>query len=109
MHSFGKIFRKLKATRFVLELCNLIGTSQNAFIKKAMHENSIFVRGIVKEARQKKNPLLFLKLNFAKAFDCIHWEFLLESLHAFGFGPNWKQIISLVCPLPPQEFYLMAH
>jgi hypothetical protein len=41
---------------------------------------------VIKEADFKNNPLLFLKLDFAKAFDSINWDYLLEALNAFGFG-----------------------
>jgi hypothetical protein len=88
MHSFAKIFGKMMATRLAPELHNIISPSQSAFIKKrSIHDNFVFVRGIIKEAHQKKKTLLFLKLDFAKAFDSVHWEYLLEAMSAFGFGP----------------------
>jgi hypothetical protein len=63
MHSFAKIFGKLMATRLAPELPKLISPSQSAFIKKrSIHDNFFFVKGISKEAHQKKNPLLFLKV-----------------------------------------------
>jgi hypothetical protein len=57
MHSFAKIFGKLMATRLAPELRNLISPSQSAFIKKrSIHDNFVFVRGIIQEAHKKKTP-----------------------------------------------------
>ncbi|GKA00952.1 RNA-directed DNA polymerase, eukaryota [Tanacetum coccineum] len=28
-------------------------------------------------------------VDFAKAYDSVRWDYLLDILHAFGFGPNW--------------------
>nr|GEX24130.1 RNA-directed DNA polymerase, eukaryota [Tanacetum cinerariifolium] len=38
--------------------------------------------------RKKKQALIF-KADFAKAYDSVRWDFLLDVLQAFGFGPNW--------------------
>nr|GEX01512.1 RNA-directed DNA polymerase, eukaryota [Tanacetum cinerariifolium] len=38
--------------------------------------------------RKRKQALIF-KVDFAKAYDYVRWDYLLDVLHAFGFGPNW--------------------
>lgn len=43
----------------------------------------------------KNKPLLFLKLDFVKAFDSVHWDYLLEVLRAFGFSSRWCDLIAL--------------
>nr|GFA18616.1 RNA-directed DNA polymerase, eukaryota [Tanacetum cinerariifolium] len=32
---------------------------------------------------------MFFKVDFAKAYDSVRWDFLLDVLQAIGFGPNW--------------------
>nr|GEX24429.1 RNA-directed DNA polymerase, eukaryota [Tanacetum cinerariifolium] len=35
-----------------------------------------------------KQAMIF-KVDFAKAYDSVRWDYLLDVLHAFGFGSNW--------------------
>nr|GEV96913.1 RNA-directed DNA polymerase, eukaryota [Tanacetum cinerariifolium] len=42
--------------------------------------------------RRRKQALVF-KVDFAKAYDSVRWDFLLDVLLAFGFGPKWCQWI----------------
>ncbi|GJW59224.1 hypothetical protein Tco_0105955, partial [Tanacetum coccineum] len=38
---------------------------------------------------RKKKKALFFKVDFAKAYDSVRWDFLLDVLEAFGFGSTW--------------------
>nr|GEU28982.1 RNA-directed DNA polymerase, eukaryota, nucleotide-binding alpha-beta plait domain protein [Tanacetum cinerariifolium] len=38
--------------------------------------------------RKRKQALVF-KVDFAKAYDSVRWDFLLDVLSAFGFGSKW--------------------
>nr|GEW32757.1 RNA-directed DNA polymerase, eukaryota, reverse transcriptase zinc-binding domain protein [Tanacetum cinerariifolium] len=38
--------------------------------------------------RREKQAMIF-KVDFAKAYDSVRWDYLLDVLQAFGFGPNW--------------------
>nr|GEV51997.1 RNA-directed DNA polymerase, eukaryota [Tanacetum cinerariifolium] len=38
--------------------------------------------------RKKKQAMIF-KVDFAKVYGSVRWDYLLDVLHAFGFGPNW--------------------
>nr|GEZ28250.1 RNA-directed DNA polymerase, eukaryota [Tanacetum cinerariifolium] len=51
--------------------------------------NSSFIALIPK---RRKQALVF-KVDFAKAYDSVRWDFLLDVLLAFGFGPKWCQWI----------------
>lgn len=40
--------------------------------------------------------MLFLKLDVAKAFDSVRWEYLLEVMEKLGFGQRWRDILSIL-------------
>lgn len=45
----------------------------------------------------KSNHLsVFLKIDFAKAYDRIEWPFILAMLQALGFGPNFLQSVEII-------------
>ena len=38
----------------------------------------------------QKKPTLFLKLDIAKAFDTVRWDYLHEVMQWMGFEPRWR-------------------
>jgi hypothetical protein len=40
--------------------------------------------------------MLFLKLDIAKAFDSVQWEYLLEVMQHMGFGQGWRDLICIL-------------
>ena len=97
MHSAAKILCKLLATRLAPELEYLISRGQSAFVKgRSIHENFLYVRNVIKQAKTKKIPLIFLKLDIAKAFDSVHWGFLFKVLTKLGFGQRWRNMLALI-------------
>jgi mannosylglycoprotein endo-beta-mannosidase len=97
MHSAAKILCKLLANRLAPELSNLVSSGQIAFIKgRSIQDNFFYVRNVIKKAHKRKAPLLFLKLDIAKAFDSLKWGFLLQVLSQMGFGQRWQNMLSLI-------------
>ena len=43
-----------------------------------------------------KLPALFLKLDIHKAFDTVSWSYLLEVMQTLGFGPRWREWVSIL-------------
>ena len=97
MHSVAKIVCKMMANRLAPHLLDMIPNSQSAFIKtRSIHDNYIYVRNAIKLLHSKKKPCLFLKLDIAGAFDTVSWEYMLELTERLGFGPRWRDLMSLI-------------
>lgn len=76
-HSVAKIISKLLANRLAKELNTLVTRSQSAFIKKrSILDNFLYTQNFIREAHRAKLPVLFLKLDIAKAFDTVRWDYL---------------------------------
>jgi hypothetical protein len=90
VHSFGKLFTKILAKRLQPLMPGLVAPCQNAFIKgRSIHDNFVYVQGVVHSLRQKKIPAIMMKLDISKAFDSVSWEFLLKLLVHRGFDSKW--------------------
>jgi hypothetical protein len=75
----------------------LVSNCQSAFIKKrSIHDNFLYVQTTVRKLHKLKTPALFIKLDIHKAFDTINWSYLLEVLQALGFGPRWREWVSIL-------------
>jgi hypothetical protein len=86
-HSVAKLISKLMANRLAGCLDQLISRAQSAFIKKrSIHDNFLYTQNLVKELHRARYPGLFLKLDIAKAFDSVRWDYLLKVLSQMGFG-----------------------
>jgi retron-type reverse transcriptase len=70
---------------------------QSAFIKgRSIHDNFQYVKGAANHFHNAKTPMLLLKLDIAKAFDNIRWEYLLEVMQQLGFGQRWRNMMSQI-------------
>jgi hypothetical protein len=97
IQSIAKIFSKLLANRLAPCLNSLVSNCQSAFVKKrSIHDNFLYVQGVVRKLHKEKIPSLFMKLDIRKAFDTVNWGYLLEVLQAPGFGPRWREWISIL-------------
>jgi hypothetical protein len=75
----------------------LISPAQSAFLKgKTLHDNFVYVRNTARTLHRKNKAALLLKIDFAKAFDYVSWEYLLELLHRLGFSARWRDWIALL-------------
>ncbi|XP_040254755.1 uncharacterized protein [Aegilops tauschii subsp. strangulata] len=97
LHSVAKLFLKVLAMRLAKRLPELVLPGQSAFTKGcSIQDNFLFVQGLARHFRRTKRPMLFLKLDIAKAFDMLAWPYLLNMLRARGFGEWWCEWIAMI-------------
>jgi hypothetical protein len=97
IHSVAKLFAKVLARRLTTVIGSLISAAQSAFLKtRTIHDNFLYVRNLARSLHRKKKPALLIKLDFAKAFDSVSWEYLLDLMQHLGFSSRWRDCIALL-------------
>nr|GEY53688.1 RNA-directed DNA polymerase, eukaryota [Tanacetum cinerariifolium] len=59
---------------------------------KHILDGSFILNEVLAWCKRRRKQALVFKVDFAKAYDSIRWDFLLDVLLAFGFGPKWCQL-----------------
>lgn len=86
-----KIIAKLLAQRLKLTLPDIISECQSAFVSGRQILDGVLVANeVVSWAKYNKKSLLVFKIDFAKAYDCINWNFLDSILQQMLFGEKWR-------------------
>jgi acid stress-induced BolA-like protein IbaG/YrbA len=88
------IISKIFSSRFKMVLHKIIYPTQSAFLKgRSIHDNTILAYEVFHTMKKKKGNggLMAMKLDMAKAFDSMEWNFLFKILHLLGFHPIWIQ------------------
>jgi hypothetical protein len=97
MDSMAKLLCKILVNRLAPHLDRIVSRSQSAFIRgRSIHDNFQYVQGDVNNYHRTKTPTLLVKLDIAKAFDCVWWEYLLELMEQIGSGQRWCNIMALL-------------
>jgi hypothetical protein len=97
MHSMAKLFGKILTVQLAPHLDHIVSRSQITFIKgRTIHDNFQYIQGAIKHFHHSKTPMLFLKLDIARAFDIVCCEYLLELMEKIGLGKRWQDIMALI-------------
>ncbi|XP_071714534.1 uncharacterized protein [Rutidosis leptorrhynchoides] len=73
-----------------LNMISSVCPKQTAFIKgHQILDCPLIINELVEWCKKRKKKALFFKVDFDKAFDSIHWEYILTMLSNVGFGPKW--------------------
>ncbi|GJT91395.1 RNA-directed DNA polymerase, eukaryota [Tanacetum coccineum] len=85
-----KVVTKILANRLALVISDLVSDTQSAFIAgRQILDGPFILDEILKWCKRKKNKAMFFKVDFAKAYDSVRWDYLIDVLEAFGFGSTW--------------------
>ncbi|GKC58912.1 RNA-directed DNA polymerase, eukaryota [Tanacetum coccineum] len=85
-----KVVTKILANRLATVISDLVSDIQSAFVaNRQILDGPFILNELLTWCKKKKKQSLVFKVDFAKAYDSVHLDYLLDVLHAFGFGPNW--------------------
>lgn len=85
-----KLLTKIMTTRLQREITKIVSMDQTGFIKgRSITENFVLATELVQCCYRRKIPSFALKLDFAKAFDSVNWESLINILEVRGFSQRW--------------------
>ena len=88
---------KLLASRLQIVIPDLISIDQSGYIKgRYIGENIRNIYNVIQYTSLHDIPGMIVALDFEKAFDSISWQFLLETLKRFNFGPNFVKWIKII-------------
>jgi hypothetical protein len=90
-----KCITKIISNRMLPLLSDLVSLNQSAFIpSRNISENVLLAQEIVRDYHKDKgNPRCTLKVDLMKAYDSINWDFMMYSLHSFGFPEKFLRWI----------------
>lgn len=86
----SKIISKIMANRLRKIMPGMISPCQTAFIQgRQITDNFVSTREVLQHISSSKRKAVFIKLDFAKAFDTIEWDFLIRTMIGRGFPAIW--------------------
>ncbi|GKA93469.1 RNA-directed DNA polymerase, eukaryota [Tanacetum coccineum] len=92
--SLYKVVTKILATRLSVVISGLISEVQTAFLpNRQILDGPFIISEILSWCKQKRQQAMIFKVDFAKAYDSIRWDYLDEVLNSFGFGSKWRSWI----------------
>ncbi|GJY01241.1 RNA-directed DNA polymerase, eukaryota [Tanacetum coccineum] len=71
-------------------LLGILFNTQSAFVaERQILDGPFILNEVLQWCKRKNKKAMFFKVDFAKAYDSVRWDFLIDVLEAFGFGPTW--------------------
>uniref|UniRef100_A0A8R7PE15 Reverse transcriptase domain-containing protein n=1 Tax=Triticum urartu TaxID=4572 RepID=A0A8R7PE15_TRIUA len=97
VHSIGKLISKVLSMRLATVISKIISPAQTAFQKnKCIHDSYLYVQNTIRALHRAKTPALLLKIDIARAFDSVSWEYIIELMCKLGFPARWRDWITLL-------------
>ncbi|GJS95185.1 RNA-directed DNA polymerase, eukaryota, partial [Tanacetum coccineum] len=75
-------------------ISDIVSNTQSAFIAgRQILDGPFIINEILDWCKRRCKKVMFFKVDFAKAYDSVRWEYLIDVPKAFGFGSKWCQWI----------------
>ncbi|GKA50366.1 RNA-directed DNA polymerase, eukaryota [Tanacetum coccineum] len=95
IESIYKIIAKILANRLCNVLPCLINEVQSDFVSnRNILDGPFMIDELLSWCKHKRKSAMIFKVDFEKAFDSVKWEYILDTLKAFGFGQKWCKWIN---------------
>lgn len=86
-----KILAKVLACRLSRVIGSVIADNQYAFIKgRQILDGIVILNEALDEAKKNKISRVFIKVDFAKAFDSVEWKYLDNIMLGLNFCAKWR-------------------
>nr|GEX84659.1 RNA-directed DNA polymerase, eukaryota, reverse transcriptase zinc-binding domain protein [Tanacetum cinerariifolium] len=88
--SLYKVVTKILITRLSMIISDLISDVQTTFLpNRQILDGPFIINELLARCHHKKQRAMVFKVDFAKAYDSIRWDYLEDVLKSFGFGSKW--------------------
>nr|GFB05469.1 RNA-directed DNA polymerase, eukaryota [Tanacetum cinerariifolium] len=88
--SVYKVVTKILANRLAMVIADIVSDTQSAFIaERQILDGPFILNEVLHWCKRKNKKAMFFKVDFAKVYDSVRWDYLIDVLEAFGFGPTW--------------------
>nr|GEV85517.1 RNA-directed DNA polymerase, eukaryota [Tanacetum cinerariifolium] len=89
-----KAVTKILANRLPLIISNIVSNTQSAFVsERQILDGPFIINELLHWCKREHEKAMFFKVDFAKAYDSVRWDYLIDVLGAFWFGSKWCQWI----------------
>ncbi|GJU86509.1 RNA-directed DNA polymerase, eukaryota [Tanacetum coccineum] len=85
-----KVVTKILALRLSTIISGLISDVQTAFVPgRQILDGPFIINELLAWCKHYKHQAMVFKVDFAKAYDSVRWDYLMDVLKSFGFGDKW--------------------
>ncbi|GJR55448.1 RNA-directed DNA polymerase, eukaryota [Tanacetum coccineum] len=92
--SLYKVITKILANRLSSVLSDLVSDVQTTFVSnRQILDGPFIINELLSWCKRKKKRAMLFKVDFAKAYDSVRWDFFDDVLRSFGFGSKWRSWI----------------
>jgi hypothetical protein len=92
-----KIYAKALQMRLQPVLMDIISPNQSAFLPmQFILDNLLLTQETLAWVEYSGQPLIFLKLDFSKAYDMVNWTFMFQAMLAIGLPEEFNSMVKLL-------------